>query len=199
MTSLTTALPLYNGIDNQVCFSIIDYLTNHNVWTSQVFGSAQYAYIKDDLASKQRAAVFCFPIFSSKNSFGYTQRGKIVLELHFSLQKQRVDLAQNVIQIANLIQLINLNQQFTQYAQTQMYGLFWIGKECHADYSQVYAKESKVKIELDYSVDLLAYQTGLQSAGFDIISPDEQIYNAVTALLEKNVLLDQNQQPVIIT
>ncbi len=197
MTSLTTALPLEQGISNQLCFLIVDYMTNTNVWLKQVFGSAQYAYIKDDLASKQRPGVFCYPMWDEKHSFGYSETGKICLELHFSFQEQRVDLAQNVIQIANLIKLINLDQKFTQHCQQSMPGLFWVGKFCHTDYSKVYAKESVVKIIMDYNVDVLAYQTGLQSAGYDITSPDELIYVAVTGLLEKMEILDQNQQPVI--
>lgn len=195
MTSPTQALPLHNGIDVQICFSIIDYMMT-NIWMSQVFYTAQYAYIKDDLASKQRPAVFCYPIKSEKNSFAYSQDGTVCLELHFSFQEQRVNLAQNVIQIANLIQLLNLNQKFTQHAQTQMFGLFWIGKQCKTDYSKVYAKESVVKIFFDYKVDLLAYQRGLQSAGFDITSPDEQIYVLAQDLLLNTEVLDDDQEPI---
>ena len=160
---------------------------------SQVFQTASYAYVKSDLASVQRPAVFCYAKRSSKNSWGYSQTGAIVMELHFSLQEQRTDLAQNVIQIANLIQLINLNQQFTQYMQARMPGLFWFGKSVQADYSQVYAKESVVKIEFDYNVDLLAYQTELQNQGMDITSPDEQIYVAAQALLETIAVLNPDQ------
>ncbi len=199
MTSKTVALPLIQGISNQLCFLIIDYMTVTNVWMNQVFGSAQYAYIKDDLASKQRPSVFCYPLWDEKESFAYSERGKICLELHFSFQEQRTDLAMNVIQIANLIKLINLQQLFTEYCQTYMPGLFWVGKFCHTDYSKVYAKESVVKIILDYNVDLLAYQTELQAQGYDLTSPDEAIYMAVTNLLESIEVLDQNQQPVFTT
>jgi len=197
MTSFTQALPLVQGIDNQICFAIIDYLINNNVWTKKVFGSAQYAYNKDDLASKQRPSVMCLPLWSNKNSFAYSQDGEVVLQLRFSLQQQRIDLAQNVIQIANLIQLINLNQQFSQYAQTLMPGLFWIGKKCNANYSRVYAKESLVEITLDYKVDLLAYQKELQLKGYDITSPDEKIYIAVQNLLLQNQILNDEQEVVI--
>lgn len=193
MTSLTQALPLTNGIDNQICFLLRDYCINTNVWMKQIFGNAQYAYIKDDLASVQRPGIFTYPSYSEKNSFGYSQSGRIIMELHFSLQEQRWDLAQNVIQIANDIQLINLNQQFTQYLQTYMDGLFWFGKYCRADYSRVYAKESVVKIEFDYSVDLLAYQSELQAQGYDITSPDEVIYPPATALLEALAVLNPDQ------
>lgn len=199
MTSLTQALPLVSGIDNQLCFLIVDYMTNNNVWTSQVFQSAQYGYVKDDLASNQRPAVFCYPMKSRKNSFAYSQKGMIVMELHFSLQEQRVELAQNVIQIANLIELMNLNNDFTKYCQQFMPGLFWIGKECNVDYSRVYAKESVVKIEFDYNVDLLAYQRELQIAGFDIISPDEMIYNLAQSLIEDVAILDKDLNPIINT
>ena len=198
MTSKTVALPLESGIDNLICFNIIDYMMT-NVWMSQVFHSAQYAYFKDDLASKQRPGVFCSPLYSKKDSFAFSQNGEVCLELRFSLQGQRINLAQSVIQIANLIQLINTNQQFTQYAQQNMSGLFWIGKMCRTDYSKIYAKESVVKIIFDYKVDLLAYQQGLRNAGFDITSPDEQIYLAAQSLLLTNELLNDQQQPVIIT
>lgn len=199
MTSLTQALPLTQGIDNQLCFLIIDYLTNINVWTKQVFVSSQYAYIKDDLASKQRPALFCVPMNSVKDSFGYSQSGRFVLEMHFSLQQQRVNLALNLIQIANLLQLINLNQDLTKYCQTYMPGLFWVGKFCQADYTKAYAKESVVRLELDYKVDLLAYQRELQDEGEDIISPDQQIYVAVQNLLEQVAILDNELNPVIVT
>lgn len=196
MTSLTTALPLTNGIDNQICFTIIDYLTNTNVWTKQVFSSSQYAYARNDLPSKNRPAVFCYPIQSEKSSFAYSQKGTICLELHFSLQEQRINLAENVIQIANLIQLINLNQKFTQNAQETMYGLFWIGKYCKTDYTKIYNKESIVKIILDYNVDLLAYSQGLQANGYDITSPDEQIYVLAQELLISNDVLNDELQPI---
>jgi hypothetical protein len=199
MTSLTEALPLIDGIDNQLCFLLVDYMINDNVWTKQVFQSAQYGYVKDDLASKQRASVFCYPMRSRKNSFAFSQKGMVVMELHFSLQKQRTELAKNVIQIANLIQLMNLNNDFTKYCQLHMPGLFWIGKECNADYSRVYAKECVVKIEFDYNVDLLAYQRGLQMNGYDIISPDEMIYNLAQSLIEEVVILDKDLQPIINT
>jgi len=189
LTSLTNALPLICGIDNQISFAIVDYFTNINVWTKQVFQSSQYAYGIDDFTSKNRPTLICIPKRSHKNSFGYSQTGIIELQLHFSFQQQRINLAQNVIQIANLIQLINLNQKLTQYAQTVMYGLFWIGKECNADYTKVYAKEAIVTLELDYKVDLLAYQRGLQSNGFDITSPDEQIYQIAQTFLMENALI----------
>lgn len=206
MTSLTTALPLTRGLDNRLCFLLVDYLLNHNVWTPQIFHSAQYAYLKDDLASIQRPSIFAYPINSDKKSFGFSQNGRICLELHFSLQKQRVDLAQNVIQIANLIQLINLNQKFTQYFQSQpvstepplMPGLFWFGKECKTDYTKVYDKESVVKLEFDYSVDLLAYQRELQRYGRDITSPDEVIYQAAQEIVIQLALLNKDLETVII-
>lgn len=191
MTSLTQALPLTQGIDNQVCFLIVNYMVAYNTWTSQVFSSAQYAYNKDDLSSTQRPSVMCTPIWSEKDSFGYSQIGHVLLELHFSLQEQRINLAQNVIQIANLLQLINLNQSFTQYAQQYMSGLFWIGKYCKSDYSKVYAKESVVTLTLDYKIDLLAYQNELQTQGFDITSPDEQIYLAVQNMNLTTLVLGQ--------
>ncbi len=174
-------------------------MTNTNVWMKQVFSSAQYAYVKDDLASKQRPSVFCYPLWDEKISFSYSEMGKICLELHFNLKEQRVDLAQNVIQIANLIKNINAQGLFTQHCQKTMAGLFWVGKFCHSDYSKVYAKESVVKIILDYNVDLLAYQTELQAQGYDITSPDEQIYVAVTNLLETVQILDKNLEPIINT
>lgn len=199
MTSLTQGLPLTRGIDNQLCFLIIDYMTNVNVWTKQVFIAAQYPYGRDDLASKQRPAVYCYPVSSTKDSFSYNQDGRIILELHFSLQNQRVNLAQNVIQIANLIELMNLNKDFTNYCADFMPGLFWIGKYCKVDYSKVYAKESIVKIELDYKVNLQAYINALQTTGYDITSPDEQIYQLAQTLLEEIAILDENLEPVIIT
>lgn len=167
------------------------------MWTRQVFKSAQYAYDKDDLASTQRPSIMCLPMWSNKNSFAYSQDGEIMLRLHFSFQKQRVQLAQNVIQIANLIQLINLNQKFTQYAQTLMPGLFWIGKRCKADYSKVYGKDAIVEIVFDYKVDLLAYSQELQNSGFDITSPDEQIYLIAQDLLQINQILNDEQEVVI--
>jgi hypothetical protein len=192
MTSLTTALPLTRGIDNQLQFLIIDYFTNENVWTSQVFSNAQYAYVKDDLASKQRPSLFCYPRQSKKDSFGYSQRGIIVLELHVSLFEQRTYLAQNVIQIANLIQLINLNHTLTDYCQNSMPGLLWLGKEFTTDYSQVYQKEAVVKMEMDYNVDLVAYKNGLVKLGCDITSPDEQIYQQALYLQQQIAVLDEN-------
>lgn len=157
-----------------------------------------YAYKKDDLASKQRPSLFCYPKSDVKNSFGYTEKGIVVLELHFSLQKERVFLAQNVIQIANLIKLINLNQSITQYAQLSMPGLFWVGKEFHTDYTGIYKPESVIKMELDYHVDLVAYQQGLEKLGCQITSPDEQIYLEVRNLLEAVAILDKELNPVII-
>jgi hypothetical protein len=192
MTSKTVALPLFSGLDNLICFLLMQYFAT-NVWMSQVFQTATYPYVKDDLASIQRPAVLCYPLESSKNSFGYSQNGYIVMELHFSLQEQRVSLAQNVIQIANLIQLINLNQKFTQYLQEYMAGLFWFGKSVKTDYRQVYQEESVVKLVFDYNIDLLAYQKELQNQGYDITSPDEQIYVAAQALLETIAVLNPDQ------
>lgn len=199
MTSLTTALPLTNGIDNQICFSIIDYLVNTNVWTRQVFSNAQYAYIKDDLASKQRPSIYCYPVSSTKNSFSYSQTGRIILEIHFSFQKQRLDLAQNIIQISNLLQIINTRGDFTTHAKVTMPWLYWIGKECNVDYSQIYGKESVLKISLDYKVDLLAYNNMLQNIGNDLTSPDEQIYLAISGLLETVEVLNDDLEVVFTT
>lgn len=200
MTSRTVALPLTNGIDNQLCFLLIEYMTEINTWTKQVFIKAQYPYPKDDLASNQRPSVMCYPVNSEKHSFGYSQTGKIVMELHFSLTKpSRATLAQNVIQIANLIQLMNLNLEFTKYMQPKMAGLFWFGKYIRADYTQVYQEKSIVKIEFDYNIDLLAYSTELQAAGFDITSPDEQIYQAAQDLLLEIAVLREDETIAFIT
>lgn len=199
MTSPTVALPLVDGISNRLCFLITKYFTEVNEWTKQVFADAQYAYKKDDLASKQRPSIWCYPKNDKKNSFGYSEDGMIVLEIHFSFLEQRTYLAENMIQIANLIKLIFLNTQPYRYAQPFMPGLFWVGKEWHTDYSRAYKKESIIIMELDYRIDFVAYQQGLWRRGCDITSPDEQIYLTVEGLLEQIALLDQDLNPVIIT
>lgn len=193
MTSLTQALPLNQGISNQIQFLLNEYMTTINVWTRQIFGNADYNYLKDDLASVQRPAVLIYPLKSGKKSWSYSEDGRIMMELHFSLKQQRTNLAQNVIQIANDIELINLNQEFDTYLKQFMPGLHWFGKECHVDYTGVYAKEAVVKIEFDYRVDLQQYQNQLQLKGYDITSPDEIIYPPAQALLENLAVLDSNQ------
>lgn len=198
MTTPTVALPLVNGISNRICFLLIEYMTEHNVWMSQVFNSAQYAYLKDDLMNIQRPAVFAYPLYGTKDSFSDKYIGKIILELHFDLRKQRTTLAHSIIEITELILLVNLNQLFTQYLQQFMYGLFWFGKYFHPDYSKVYSKESIVKIEFDYKIDLLGYVRGLEAAGYDTSSPDEQIYFAAEKLKANIALLDQGLEPVIV-
>ncbi len=199
MTSLVQALPLTNGIYNQIQFLLVHYMQNVNVWTSQIFGSASYPYIKDDLASVQRPGIFAYPKYSTKNSFSYSYTGIIILEMHFSLIEQRIDLAQNIIQIGNDIELINLNQKFTQYLQSNISGLFWFGKYCKSDYTKVYAKEAVLKIEFDFNIDLLAYQLGLQSQGYDITSPDVAIYPPAQLLLENLAVLNPDETVAFIT
>jgi hypothetical protein len=199
MTSLTQALPLINGVDNQIQFKLTEYMTTINVWTRQIFGDAQYNYLKDDIASVQRPSVLIYPLRSNKKSWSYSQDGRILMELHFSLKEQRSNLAQNVIQIANDIYLINLNQEFNNYLTQSIYGLHWFGKECYIDYSKVYAKESIVRIEFDYRIDLEQYQNQLQLRGFDITSPDEVIYPPAQGLMENIAVLDNNQNVVFET
>jgi hypothetical protein len=193
MTSLTQALPLTRGIDNQLQFLLVEYMTTVNVWTRQIFGSAQYSYIKDDLASVQRPSIFVYPMISDKNSWAYSETGRIMMELHFSLKMQRVDLAQNIIQIANDIKLMNWNQDFTTYMQPLCPGLFWFGKYCHVDYTRVYAKEAVVKMEFDWKVDMQAWLNEQQSQGYDITSPDVMIYPPATALMENLAILNSDQ------
>ncbi len=194
MTDLITALPLIRGIDNQLQFLAKQFMTDVHVWTKQMFGSADYSYIKDDLASLQRASVKTYAIRSGKNSFAGRQTGIIRMELHFNLKNFRDNLAQNVIQIANIIQLISLNEEFTFYMQPFMPGLFWFGKKCEVDYKKVYSKESIVTIDFDYCVDLVGYQYGLQQLGCDITSPDSPIYPDVTELLENIEVLNSEQE-----
>lgn len=198
MTSLTQALPLSRGIYNRLQFLLIDYMTNVNVWTRQIFNSAQYAYRKDDLASNQRPSIFAYPGIAEKHSFGYSYHGNIIMEFHFGLQKQRTALADIVTQILGDIELINLNQQFTKYLQLQMPGLLWFGKVAKSDYTKVYAKECVATIDFDFNVDLLAYQRQLQITGYDITSPDEICYPLAEALFEQIAILDNDLEPVII-
>lgn len=198
MTSPTQALPLSRGIYNRLQFLLTDYMTNVNVWTRQIFNSAQYAYRKDDLASNQRPSVFVYPTTTQKNSFGYSYHGTLIMEFHFGLQKQRTALADIVTQILGDIELINLNQDFTKFLQLQMPGLLWFGKYAKSDYTQIYAKECVAKIEFDFNVDLLAYQRQLQVTGYDITSPDEQIYPQAEALFEQIALLNNDLEEVII-
>lgn len=181
-TTPTQALPLTQGIDNQLSFLMLDYFLNQNEWTSQVFQDAQYSYNRIDMASIQMPGLLCYPLHSNKTSFGYYQSGVIVLELKMLLPEVRNDLAQQVTQIANLLQLINLNGQLMAYCQSKMFGLHWLGKECKTDYSQVWKKESSVKLYLDFKVDLFAYQQGLEQAGFSLESPDQQIYGLAQQL-----------------
>lgn len=198
MTSLTQALPLTQGIYNRIQFLLTDYMTNVNVWTMQIFGSAQYAYIKDDLASKQRPSIFIYPLTTQKKSFGYSYLGTLVMELHFGLYEQRTNIPEIATQIIGDIELINLNQQFSQYLQLNMPGLQWFGKNTKSDYSKLYAKECVANIEFDFNVDLLAYQSQLQHTGYDITSPDQQIYPLAEALFEQIALLNADLNPVII-
>lgn len=198
MTSLTTALPLTRGVYNRIQFLLTKYMTEVNVWTRQIFNSAQYAYRKDDLASKQRPSVFVYPSTTQKDSFSYSYRGNLIMEFHFGLQKQRTELADIVTQIVGDVELINLNEQFTEYLQTQMPGLLWFGKYAKSDYTQVYAKECMAKIEFDFNIDLLAYQRQLQITGYDITSPDEVCYPLAEALFEQIALLNKDFEPVII-
>lgn len=200
MTSLTTALPLTQGISNQISFLVVEFFLS-NTWMSQVFSNAQYAYpkIKNDLASKQRPSIFCYPKNDTKVGFDVSENGIIILELHFSFQQERTYLAQNMVQIANLIKLINLNEEITQYAQDFMPGLFWIGKSFKTDYTKAFSSESVIIMELDYRIDLLAYQEGLLLQGKDITSPDERIYQTALYLQEQIALLDANLEPVIVT
>lgn len=197
MTSMTQALPLTKGITNQLCFLLIEYFMT-NTWMGQVFSSAQYAYKKSDLASKQRPSLFCYPRNDVRTSSMQVD-GYIVLELHFSFLEQRVYLAQNLIQIANLIQLIIVQQEFQRYAQAQMPGLFWVGREWRTDYTKAYQQESTVALELNFRVDLQAYQNELQDQGFDITSPDEQIYFAANDLMAQIAVLDNQFNPIDIS
>lgn len=198
MTTPTEALPLTNGIYNQIQFLLVQYMTTVHPWTRQIFGNAQYSYLKDDLASVQRPAVIIYPLNSQKNSWSYSYTGKVQMELHFSLKEYRNDLAQNVIQIANDIELINLNEGFTRYLQQYMSGLFWFGKEVYTDYSGVYSKESIVRIIFDFNVDLQAYQQELQAQGLDITSPDGVIYVPAQALLENLAVLNPDLSPAFV-
>lgn len=199
MTSITQILPLVHGIDNKLCFLIIDYMTNEDVWGKQVFSNAQYSYVKDDLASKQRPSVFCYPIESHKNNNSYFLTGTIMLELHFSLQYKRKELAEKVIQIANLIWLINLNGDFMEYCQPRMGGLMFLGKTASVDYTKVYDKESVVKFKFEYQIDQMVYQLWLQEQGYDTTSPNEIIYQTAQSLFEQIALLNLELEPVIIT
>lgn len=177
----------------------IDYCKNIHVWTKQIFNDAQYSYIKYDLASIQRPSIFARPLWSEKNSYTFGQTGRIQIELHFNFEKMREEVAQNVIQIANDILLINLNQEFTRYMQLNMPGLFWFGKYAKADYTNVYQQESIVYIEFDYSVDLLAYKKGLLALGCDITSPDEPIYLPAEFLKAEIAVLNKDETVAFVT
>lgn len=190
MTGLVTPLPLIKGISNRICFGIIDYFTQQNEWTKKVFGSAQYVYDKDDLASVQRPSLFCLPIYSNKTSFSHSVNGQIVMQLQFSLKDKRINLTNIATEISELILLIIVNQTITKYLQDNvMNGLFWVGKETNIDYSGLYGGNAEVKILLDYKVDLQAYQYELNSKGFDIVSPDEKIYQLAQFLKMDNQLI----------
>lgn len=199
MTSLTNALPLQRGISNQICFLLKKFMREVHPWMIQIFGEASYAYIKSDEASIQRPGVFIYPTIAGKESYGSKYIGTIIMELHFSFLKQREDLAENVIQIAEDILLINLNQEFTQYMQQFMPGLWQFGKKSQVDYTKVYNKEAIVKLEFDFWVDLVAYQRGLQDSGCDITSPDKSIYYPALALREAIALMTNPPEVAFVT
>jgi hypothetical protein len=204
MTTPTIPLPLINGISNKICFGIIEYFTEYNEWTKKVFGSAQYIYNKDDLASVQRPSIMCKPLNWSKNSYSYYVDGMIEFEIHFSLKDKRTNLTTIATEITDLILLIIVNQDLTRYLQGEnntgnnvMHGLFYLGKETNSDYSQLYSNEAIVKLTLNYRVDLQAYQNELNQKGFDITSPDEQIYKLAQFLQIENNLIPSNQEIVL--
>jgi len=186
---MTEDYSLINGIDNRISFLIVEYMTTIDKKTRQIFGDAQYSYLKTDLAPKQRPACFVYPISSEKNSFSFSQTGRMLMTLNFSLQNQRQDLAMAVVQIANDVQLINLRGEFTKHLQANMGGLFWFGKSCRVDYSAVYNRESVVKIEFDYHVDLTAYNNWLENNGYSLSSPDEVVYYPAKLLLLQSALI----------
>jgi hypothetical protein len=197
MTSITVALPLNNAIDSFLPTTIINFFLT-NVWLSQLFYSSQYPYIKDDLASKQRNGLFCNIMRSHKDSFGFSQTGIIRLEVHLSLTYQRTLLAENARQISNLIQIMNLNQLMSNYVKSIYPWVFWVGKKMDVDYRDVWAKESKFVMDMDYSVDFVAYKNWLNTHGYAFESPDTIIYPAVEALLEQIAILDPELNPVIV-
>ena len=199
MTSLTQALPLVRGISNQICFRVKKFMREVHPWMIQIFSEASYAYIKSDIASIQRPGIFIYPGAAGKDSFSNRYTGTTIMELHFSFREQRQDLAENVIQIAEDIMLINLNQEFTRYLQETMPGFWWFGKKAHVDYSRVYNKESMVKLEFDFTVDLLAYQVELQRMGCDITSPDQQIYQPAKFLHENMALISNPPEVAFVT
>ena len=188
-TSIDTALPLTQGIYNQIQFLVVKYFTEENVWTRQIFGDAQYSYLKDDLASIQRPSLMCYPINAKKNSFNYSYTGDILMELKFSLKSYRDVLAQDVIQIAGIIELINVQRLITDYLQQYVGGLFWFGMNVVTDYSGVYQKESVVKMMFDFKVDLVGYQNWLTYNGYDLFSPDKRVYQIAQRLLTNLELL----------
>lgn len=196
MASLTDALPLVQGISNRITFLIVDYFFQ-NTWTKDVFINAMYPYAKTDVDSLHRPTLFCKPNISGKETFSGEYNGSVILELKFSFKEQRELLTQNMVQIAGLIELIVLSQRITEFCQHKMPGLYWIGKHCKTDYSKAYKKEAIIKIEMDYNVNLLGYSNGLQEKGFDIISPDEQIYFEAKDLIMKIDILNKDLETII--
>lgn len=197
MTSPTQALPLNNGISNQLCKSIIDYFLIENVWTKQIFSTSQYTYVKDDLASKQRPSLFCYKMDDEKNSFAFSETGMLRFELHFNMQLQRADLVSNIYQIIEDLKLIFLDGKVQQYCANIMHGLYWIGKYFKVDYKKITDKEPLVYCYLDYKIDLMAYQSQLQAQGYDITSPDERIYQNALYLKQQNEIIINNQSIII--
>lgn len=174
-------------------------MTDINTWTQQVFVKALYAYKKEDLASLQRPGIFVLPLPAEKHSDSYRYTGRIRMELYFNLKHYRTDLAQNVIQIATLIELMNLNMLFQRHLQDNMNGVVWFGKHSKKDLTQVWDKHAIGVLEFDYHIDLQAYVAQLNAQGFGPNSPDEQIYFNALKLQEEIALLDQNGDVVIIT
>jgi hypothetical protein len=192
MTSLTQALPLYNGINNRVCHLLIEYMTNVNVWTRQVFIKAQYPYFKDDLASNQRPAIMCEPLYAKGGGFNSTEHGIVKMTLFFSFTKARGELWQNACNIADLIVLMNMRGVFTEYLADFLGGLRWFGREnTEVDYTQLSSDNPKITITFRYLVDLMGYQEWLQSFGCDITSPDEVIYQIAQGLNSGIEVLDK--------
>jgi len=194
MTSQTQALPLNNGISNQLCKSIIDYFLIENIWTKQIFSTSQYTYVKDDLASIQRPSIFCYMVKDEKNSFAYYENGTIRLELHFKMNLQRQFIIDNVYQIVNDLKLIFYSGVVTDYCGNIMHGLQWIGKSFNTDYTKINSTEPVIYCYLDYRVDLMAYQLQLQSQGYDIISPDERIYQSALYIQQQNEIIIDEQE-----
>ena len=182
-TSISTALPLVQGIYNQIQFLVVKYFTETNEWTRQIFGNAQYSYMKDDIASVQRPSLLVYPINVEKNSFNYSYTGVIMMELRFSLKSYRDVLAQDVVQIAGIIELINVQQLITTYLQQYMGGLYWFGKRTTTDYTKVYQKESIVQMTFDFKVDLVGYRNWLNDSGYALFSPDKRVYEIAERLL----------------